>query len=100
MGASTNCAKNVEWTSSNKSSSIVLRELPSKLKSPHMMSLLTTSIAMVMRRFAYSTGNVDLLAEKGRYMMAKTRSRPGKADIDQLKLERGMNNNLIVLCLF
>ena len=67
MGASTNCAKDVEWRSSVNSSSIVLGELPGKLKSPQMISLLTASIPRVVRRFANSTRiKVDLLVEGGR----------------------------------
>ena len=75
VGASICCVKEVEFSKSARSSSIVFGEMPGKLKSPQIIRRSAASVPRVTRREPNSSRNIDLLDEGGWYMLASTISR-------------------------
>ena len=70
--------KQVEFSKSARSSSILSDDMPGKLKSPQIIRRSATSVPRVARSEPNSSRNIDLLDEGGRYMLARTISRDFK----------------------
>ena len=87
--------KQVEFSKSARSSSILSGDMPGKLKSPQIIRRSAASVPRVARSEPNSSRNTDLLDEGGRYIVCQNDIPGFQTDIYQLELKRCVGNVVI-----